>query len=201
MGKRLFIAVDIDEPTRVQVDRISAGVRVAIEQHAKASWVRADRMHLTLHFLGHVDATMEDRVRDALAQPLRVAPFAIAFDRLGFFPERGSPRVLWLGIRDGLEPLRRIHDELADRLDLKPEREGPYTPHLTLARFRDRIPRGRLAELGRIQASAGPSRIERVTLYESSLSPAPLDLRSGRPEVARRAGPTYVPLATAQLER
>ena len=185
MGKRLFIAVDIDKPTRAQVEGISAGVRMAVEQHAKASWVRPERMHLTLHFLGQVDAAMEDRVRDALAHPLRDAPFAITFDRLGFFPERGSPRVLWLGIRDGLEPLRRVHNALADRLGIKPDREGPYTPHLTLARFRDRVSRARLGEIGRIQASAGPSRIDRVTLYESRLSPA---------------GPTYLPLAEAHLE-
>ena len=185
MGKRLFIAVDIDEPTRAQVERISAGVRAAVEPHAKASWVRADRMHLTLHFLGHVNPAMEERVRAALAHPLRDAAFAITFDRLGFFPERGSPRVLWLGIREGLQPLRRIHNALADRLDLTPEREGPYTPHLTLARFRERIARARLPEMGHIEASAGPSRIDRVTLYESRLSPA---------------GSTYVPLAAAQLE-
>jgi len=185
VAKRLFIAVDIDEPTRAQVERISTGVRAAVDQHAKASWVRADRMHLTLHFLGHVDDEMEGRVRDVLAHPLRDGAFAITFDRLGFFPERGSPRVLWLGIRDGLEPLRRIQKALGDRLDIKPDREGPYAPHLTLARFRDRVSRARFAGIGHIQASAGPSTIDRVTLYESRLSPA---------------GPTYVPLAAAPLE-
>ena len=50
-GKRLFIAVDIDEPTREQVDRISMGLREAFG-HTKASWVRPDRMHLTLQFFG-----------------------------------------------------------------------------------------------------------------------------------------------------
>ena len=185
MGKRLFIAVDIDDPTRAQVGRISARVRAAVEPHAKGSWVPADRMHLTLHFLGQVDPPIEDCVRSALAQPFKDAAFSVTFDRVGFFPERGSPRVLWLGIGDGLDGLRRIHATLAARLAIKPDHEGPYTPHLTLARFRDRVSRGRLAELGRIQASAGPSRIDRVTLYESRLSPA---------------GPRYIPLAAAHLE-
>ena len=184
MGKRLFIAVDIDEATRAEVQRIAAHVRTVVEQNTKASWVRADRMHLTLHFLGHVDGAMEDRVRGALEQPFEVAAFAITFDRLGVFPDRGSPRVLWLGVRDGLDCLRRIHAALASRLGIGPDREGPYTPHLTVARFRDRVPRGKLAGLGDIQASAGPSRIDRVTLYESRLSPA---------------GPTYLPLAAARL--
>lgn len=55
---------------------------------------------------------------------------------------------------------------------------------LTLARFGDRVPRTKLAEIPDIPASAGPSRIDRVTLYESRLSPA---------------GPTYVPLEEGLL--
>jgi 2'-5' RNA ligase len=185
VGKRLFIAVDIDDSTRGQVERISAGVRGAVDTLLKASWVRADRMHLTLHFLGSVDDGFEQRVRQVLSNPLRVAPFDVTFHGLGFFPERGSPHVLWLGIRDGLEPLRRIEKTLADGLGIQRDHPGPFTPHLTLARLRDRAPRTRFAEIARFPASAGPSRIDRVTLYESRLSPA---------------GPTYVPLAAAPLE-
>ena len=195
MGKRLFIAVDIDEATRAQVGRISTELRDAIEAHTKISWVRPDRMHLTLHFFGSADGALEERVRGALAHPIAQPAFNLSFDGLGFFPERGSPRVLWLGVRDGLEALRRLHTALAE-----PTNEL-FTPHLTLARFRDRVPKAKLAEITSIPASAGPSRIDRVTLYESRLSPASLDSRSGRPEAARRAGPTYIPLVAALLAR
>src|SRR5688572_23443419 len=60
--KRLFLAVDIDEATRAQVGRISAGLREPIERHAKVSWVPPERMHLTLHFLGNVDDAFEQRI-------------------------------------------------------------------------------------------------------------------------------------------
>jgi 2'-5' RNA ligase len=171
VGKRLFLAVDIDEATRAQVGRISARLRDAIEP-AKASWVRPERMHMTLQFYGDADAALEARLRAALARPIPQAAFDVTFDRVGWFPDRGTPRVLWLGVDAGLEQLRRLHNE-------------PFTPHLTLARFRDRVTRGTLAGIARIPASAGPSRIDRVTLYESRLSPA---------------GPTYVPLAEAMLQ-
>jgi RNA 2',3'-cyclic 3'-phosphodiesterase len=185
VGKRLFLAVDIDDLTRAQVERISADVRTAVERHTNASWVRADRMHLTLHFFGSTDAAVEQRVCDMLAAPIHEPPFDITFDRLGFFPERGAPRVIWLGIRDGLEPLRRIQGRLVNTLGVRPDHDGPFTPHLTLARFKDRVSRAKLAETSAISASAGPSRIDRVTLYESRLSPA---------------GPSYVPLAAAHLK-
>ena len=175
-SKRLFIAVDIDERTREQVGRISAGLREAIG-YTKASWVRQDRMHLTLHFFGSADAALETRVRDTLAGSIAEPPFDVAFDGLGVFPERGSPRVLWLGVGAGLEQLRRLQRALGHS-------DGSFNPHLTLARVRDRIPRAKVAEIADIRASAGPTRIDRVTLYESRLSPA---------------GPTYVPLAEALL--
>jgi 2'-5' RNA ligase len=183
VAKRLFIAVDIDDATRQQVSRVSAGVREAVGQ-VRASWVHVERMHLTLHFLGGADAALEQRARDGMARPFSESAFDVTFERLGCFPERGSPRVLWLGIRDGLEPLRRIQRVLAEQLQLRPDHQGPFTPHLTLARLKDRIPRGKHAKIGEIPAFAGPSRIDRVTLYESRLSPM---------------GPTYIPLAEAFL--
>lgn len=184
VGKRLFIAVDIDEATRVQVGRIVADVRPAVEKGTKASWVPPDRMHLTLLFFGSADGSLEERIHGALAQSVREPPFDVTFRGLGWFPERGSPRVLWLGIRDGLVELRRIQKALEHAAGASPEREGAFTPHLTLARLKDRLPRANIAEITDIPASAGPSRIDRVTLYESRLSPS---------------GPTYLPLAEALL--
>jgi 2'-5' RNA ligase len=185
-SKRLFLAVDVDETTREQVARISTGLREVVG-HTKASWVRQDRMHLTLHFFGSADATLEARVRDTLADSIAEPPFDVSFDGLGFFPERGSPRVLWLGVVAGLEQLRRLQRALVNRGEspaIQSHTGGSFNPHLTLARFRDRVPRAKLAEIADIRAFAGPARIDRVTLYESRLSPA---------------GPTYVPLAEALL--
>lgn len=184
MAKRLFIAVDIDDATRQQVGRVAAGVREAVGKQIRASWVHLERMHLTLHFLGGADATLEQRARDGMTRPFSESAFDVTFDGLGRFPERGSPRVLWLGIRDGLESLRRIQRILAEQLQVGPDHQGPFTPHLTLARLKDRIPRTKLAKIAEIPAFAGPSRIDRVTLYESRLSPM---------------GPTYIPLAEAFL--
>ena len=155
--------------------------------HTKASWVRPDRMHLTLQFFANADAALEEHVRAALAGSIAGAPFDLSFDGLGFFPERGSPRVLWLGVDAGLEQLRRLQRSLIIRGEtrvIQSHTSGSFNPHLTLARLRDRVPRAKIAEIADIRASAGPARIDRVTLYESRLSPA---------------GPTYVPLAEAFL--
>ena len=97
--------------------------------------------------------------------------------------------MLWLGISEGLVELREIHGELQRRLGAHagPPKGGHYAdfhPHLTLARFRDRAARPDAAKLAKMDASAGPCRIDRVTLYESRLSPS---------------GPTYTALAQGAL--
>ena len=181
---RLFLAVDVDERTRAQIAAISASLREAIDKAVKATWVHPDRMHLTLGFFGEADAALQQRITASLADPIPEGPFDLSFDGLGLFPERGSPRVLWLGIRRGLDELRRVQVALQARLQTPAAREA-FSPHLTLARLRERVPRARLANTGEIAASAGPTRIDRVTLYESRLSPK---------------GPAYVRVAEAPLQ-
>ena len=201
--KRLFVAVDIDDRTRAQVAELtvhlpSTLLRAApsnvegLKADATASaggvprmtWVRPDRMHLTLEFFGEADAAVERQVLGSLAHPFPLAPFDLAFNGLGFFPLRGAPRVLWLGISAGLAELRQLHGLLQQRLGARGSARDSFHPHLTLARFRDRVGRRGIAELAKIGASAGPCRIDRVTLYESHLSPN---------------GPAYSTLAQAAL--
>jgi 2'-5' RNA ligase len=187
VGKRLFVAVDVDDPTRDTVDHLSRALRQdsAIQKLGRASWVGKERMHLTLHFVADADAGAERLLRDALGQLGPHAPFNLTFRGLGFFPERGAPRVLWLGIAEGLDDLRAIHADLDRRLRLAGRFGDSFHPHLTLARFRDRVPSGRAEEMAGFPAAAGPSRIDRVTLYESRLS---------------HEGPIYTAVAQAPLK-
>ena len=118
----------------------------------------------------------------ALGRPVAQHPFELSFDGLGFFPSRGAPRVLWLGIaRVSRAATASARWRCAGaRWASWHERSHP---HLTLARFRTR-PRATLRRNGRDSGHGGTCRIDRVTLYESRLS---------------QAGPSYTPLAEALL--
>jgi 2'-5' RNA ligase len=186
--KRLFVAVDLDEPTRDAIAKISSSVRDAVahgSSRPRVTWVPPDRFHLTIEFLGDVDPAAEQRVRSALEQPIPVAPFTLQFDGLGLFPPARSPRVLWLGIAEGVAGLRRVHAELRRRLGDQAKPEEEFNPHLTLARIRDRVPRQQWSRTTAMRARAGPCPIDRVTLYESRLSPK---------------GPAYARVAEALLK-
>lgn len=115
----------------------SAVERDATLAHA-ASWawpaqVRrapADRLHVTLHFIGAVEAGRVPALADALAT--RFEPVRLAFDEAEVWP--GGIAVL----RPSRLPasLEALHGRLGAALDgfgLPPETR-PYKPHVTLAR-------------------------------------------------------------------
>jgi len=65
--------------------------------------VKPENLHVTLAFLGWTpDEKLGDVVAAANEAARGQAPFTLVFDRAGRFPERGRPRVVWLGIGEGL---------------------------------------------------------------------------------------------------
>ncbi len=132
---RCFIAVPLDD---VIVSALSASV-AAWRRDAPDGlrWADPDGWHLTLAFLGDVDA---DRVPE-IAETVRATaaahgPTAVPTARLGAFPRPSSARVLWYGVADADGLLARLADALAANLEL-PTAE-PFRAHITLARARRR---------------------------------------------------------------
>ena len=173
---RLFAAVDLSAEAREAMAAEQRRIQAALGlSGASLKWVRPDHAHLTLVFLGEVDdarvpALVEDTGRD-----INLRVFDLAFAGVGMFPERGAPRVLWIGISAGSDPLIAVQRELASRIAahgiaLEPR---PFHPHLTLARWRASRPSDR----ARVKAAAGAGILARqscarATLYQSCLLPA-----------------------------
>ena len=143
--------------------------------------------HITLHMpFKWVEKNEDEIVSHLTTFAHENASVAIKLNGFSSFP----PRVIFINVEITSE-LERLQKNLTRyfkrQLNLfnANYKELPFHPHLTLARFRDRVPRGRVAEMAAFPAAAGPSRIDRVTLYESRLSPN---------------GPTYTALAQAPLK-
>jgi RNA 2',3'-cyclic 3'-phosphodiesterase len=140
---------------------------------ASLKWVAPDRAHLTLVFLGHVDAMLVPPIVAAMEQDVNVRPFDVTFGGLGTFPLHGAPRVLWVGIEAGISPLRALQRDVASRVAAHgiaiEARE--FHPHLTLGRWTSSRSSDRARGLGaaRNGAIAG-EHVARVTLYQSRLS-------------------------------
>jgi RNA 2',3'-cyclic 3'-phosphodiesterase len=145
---RLFIAVNLPLSVREQLVQATTPLRAAAPE---LSWIDAERLHLTLKFIGDADEGAVDplvRALDDLAT--RHRPFALDLKGVGAFPNFRRARVVWMGIEDQprLELLQ--HDVEEHCATLGYEVEGrPFRPHLTLARVRATVPERTLRELAR----------------------------------------------------
>jgi 2'-5' RNA ligase len=161
---RLFLAIDLPDDVK------SALILLTPAADALRP-AKPDQLHLTLHFLGECDL---GSVLAAL-KPVRAAAFALQLSGVGEFRQRGGAVILWAGVTM-TDALRKLHAGLAAALQstgYEPENR-PYTPHITLARSRSKVPKSLTAEF-LLRHAAWKSREFPVTefrLMSSTLTPA-----------------------------
>lgn len=124
--RRLFVAL---VPSAQERGALAAA---AAELRHGGRAVPAENLHLTLAFLGTVDAAATRAAATALAG-VRGPPFELAFSRVGHFPR---PRVLWAAAPGAPAALYALQGAVARALgEAGFEQEPrPFTPHVTVAR-------------------------------------------------------------------
>jgi 2'-5' RNA ligase len=184
---RTFIAVEVSEAMRAAA--------VALQQAfaktgAGVKWVTPESLHVTLLFLGEVDDRELHAVCRAAQQvAAKLPPFNLRIGGVGAFPTARRPKVLWAGITEGADDLRRLYDDLEARMpDLgcyRKEERG-YTPHLTLGRVKGEADGNILApELAkRTTWDGGRTTVDEVVVFASELT---------------RDGPEYTALGRGEL--
>ena len=169
---RLFVAFEL--PPEVQ-SRIAARTAPLRAELPAASWVPAERLHLTLVFLGEVEESRLDALGEALRPAFGAAPrLRLRLAGAGTFPPGRPARVAWIGVEasgeDTLVAIERVvRAALAPILDRALE-ERPYHAHVTVARPRRPW---RRAEIDAFRSAcaelAGEWEAERAVLMESRL--------------------------------
>ncbi len=202
---RLFAAVPLPPETQAALAGIAAEMRAGLPGAwgDAVRWVDLRGAHLTLKFIGGWLAGDAPRLGDAIAAATAgYTPFELRLSNPGVFPERGAPRVLWVGVDGAVDRLAQLRDAVESALTAagcKPERQ-PFRPHLTIARIPDPLPRRRnragvgasreaVAGLPGLVDSIGPPdgaafTVDRVVLFRSELAPQ---------------GAVYTPIAVAPL--
>ncbi|HXW05292.1 MAG TPA: RNA 2',3'-cyclic phosphodiesterase [Vicinamibacterales bacterium] len=177
---RVFVGVELPDAVRRAAAEAAATLERRLRRRAprlRLRWVDPENLHVTIWFIGQVNEEQFSALEDALRHPWHTAAFQLDLGRVGAFPVSGPPRVIWMGVDEGSTALAALHAELRGRLaplGYEAERR-PYAAHVTLARVkesrRSEVPAARrcLEEASAARASA---RIERVTLFQSHLSPA-----------------------------
>jgi len=126
---RCFVAVPIDEDVRLAL----AAAAVPWHAYRGLRWVPDASWHLTLAFLGSVEASAVDGVRATIADVARRnEPMRLRGRGLGAFPSAARARVVWYGVDDRAGRLAAIAGDLGTGLGL--EDNAPYKAHITMAR-------------------------------------------------------------------
>jgi RNA 2',3'-cyclic 3'-phosphodiesterase len=194
MGRtmRLFVALELPPQVKAAAEDV---LRELTRAGTDVRWVKPENLHVTLKFLGEVEAEKAAAVREAMIGACAgCPPLALAVQGCGAFPSPQRPTVVWLGLTgqvDELAGLATRMEQACEPLGFAPEGRT-FQPHLTLGRLR----RGRSSDKGpgerpltqalvHLATWQGPDfRAERVALMQSTLTPQ---------------GPIYKPLREVTL--
>lgn len=170
--RRIFVAVPIDPALHEAVRTLERRIEAA---GARLRWVRPENLHFTVRFLGPIEETELEQVRQAARRCAEMEQFRITLGGVGAFPSPRRPQVIWLGVREGAGEM----GELAARLDGAlaavgfAREDGVFTPHLTLARVKEAGSKEGLSRLLRSfqEEEVGEQAVTSLLVMESLLRP------------------------------
>lgn len=189
MGKaiRTFIGVKASQRVTSNVARVIDRLEAT---GAPYRWEEPGNLHVTLNFVGDVpDIEVPEFCSLIKSDVESFAPFDMSLHGVDAFPETEQPRIVWVGVDEGSEPLKELNRSIGDVIHhwgVNRERRE-YVPHMTIGRLNRG---GRWNELFSKQMhrlrnhDGGFCRISEVTIFSSYLE---------------KSGPTYTPMATIKL--
>ncbi len=187
---RSFIAADLPDESK----RILRGLQDQLKtgNRAPVKWVDPGSIHLTLKFLGNIDAGMVDKILAVITEAVReVRPFSLELKEPGVFPNLNRVRVVWVGLGGDVARLALVQKRIEeDLVSLGFPAEGRrFSPHFTLGRVREQASPEERRHLGQLIADSafkGGSRftVDAVHLMKSQLT---------------REGPIYTRLGSIKL--
>ncbi|MCS7206219.1 MAG: RNA 2',3'-cyclic phosphodiesterase [Leptospiraceae bacterium] len=126
--KRVFIALDIPEEVRDEIERCQIGIPTA-------KWTKKENLHLTLEFLGEIPLDLFEHIREILRE-VQGKRFRISLQEPNVFIKK--QKILWLKAIPN-EPVIALRNEIIKLLQKykiplsKPAQN--FIPHVTIARM------------------------------------------------------------------
>lgn len=167
MDKRLFVGIGLPElVTRDLAD---------LDPHIKGvRWLAPEQMHLTVSFLGQVEESMAEVLKEKL-RAIRWHWFFLPITGLGSFPAQGRPSIIWAGTGAGHPHLFQLHKRVQEAVlaaGLEPDLRA-WRPHITLARCQGAAPHA-VQHFVKKHAGfeAGLVRVAEFSLFSSRPTPA-----------------------------
>lgn len=158
---KLFAGIELDDRVRTECAKIIA--RLA-NHGLDARFESAEKLHITLAFLGWVEPEQVGGIQEALhLAASAVRPFTLTLDTLGAFPHERRPKIIWIGARDQgvtyrtlAASARKAYEPLGFTFD------KDAIAHVTVARVK-----GGRAHLPMLEVKPMHLHITKIALFES----------------------------------
>jgi RNA 2',3'-cyclic 3'-phosphodiesterase len=132
---RLFAGLDLPPEVVENLERLLDELRPT----ARIQWSPPANLHVTTKFIGEWPEERLPELQAALGALPSRGIIRVHIRQVGFFPNPQAPRVFWCGIdAPGLAELAADTDRATAALGIEPEKRA-FSPHLTLARIKERL--------------------------------------------------------------
>jgi len=173
---RSFIAIELPDELKLGLTQLEAQLKMSKQPWVK--WVDPYSIHLTLKFLGSIAVDRISEITSAMEEAIQgISPFHLEVKDLGVFPNLRRVQVIWVGLSGEVDKLSQLQQYLESnltRLGFAPERR-PFTPHLTLARLRNRASLDERQSVGQLIATTRfettyTIKVDAISLMRSQLT-------------------------------
>lgn len=124
-------------PPASALDHLDGALHRLRDRAGAPRWVGRSLQHVTLAFYGEVPAGRVPALTDALGAALGPVEVHLRLSGAGTFPEKGDPRVLWVGVDGDVEELSALAAAAAGAgkvAGVEVDRRA-YRPHVTVGRW------------------------------------------------------------------
>jgi len=173
---RSFIAIELPDGLKEELSQLQSRLKSGSQLSVK--WVDPYGVHLTIKFLGNVAADKLGEITEAIEKAAgKISPFHLEVKELGAFPNLRRVQVVWVGMSGELDKLIQLHQRIESNLvplGFAPE-SRPFSPHLTVARFRGRVSLDERQRFGQVIAntdfeSVHAIEVDAISLMRSQLT-------------------------------
>ncbi|MBE3092661.1 MAG: RNA 2',3'-cyclic phosphodiesterase [Chloroflexi bacterium] len=134
---RSFIAVNLNPEIKEYLISLQANLSIP---ETKIKWVEKNNLHLTMKFLGYVSLEQTELIKSILKEiTSRYSPFIIKLSSdMGMFPTYKMPRIIWVGMKEGISELKGLYNYLENNLSSKgfPREDKDFSGHITIGRVK-----------------------------------------------------------------
>ncbi|MFH1622113.1 MAG: RNA 2',3'-cyclic phosphodiesterase [Candidatus Omnitrophota bacterium] len=171
---RTFIALEINEEIKEKIENVQSTIKLT--NSIKGSWVKKENLHLTLKFLGDTQIKHIEEIKGKIKESFKdESSINCSLSGVGIFPNARSPRVIWVGIKNGAVEIINLASNLEttlSQLGFKKEKRD-FKTHITICRPKQILGQQKLQNaLEEINKQFSPQEfvINKITFLESKLT-------------------------------